>query len=298
MRGERIRRMDRALREFGSSPHARGTHGSAVRRHHLVRFIPACAGNAFRCVALCRWVSGSSPHARGTPDAELRRLDVARFIPACAGNASMRATTRSPQPVHPRMRGERCVTHSMCPAIGGSSPHARGTLPVQPKYFAPTRFIPACAGNANIVLYSAPFISVHPRMRGERCASCAPPFVLNGSSPHARGTPDGNDKPPHVRRFIPACAGNARASLFQWAGMSVHPRMRGERRSYLREILALVGSSPHARGTRWKCFPRPDPGRFIPACAGNACTPPACTLTRAVHPRMRGERGTATTDRG
>ena len=173
-----------------------------------VRFIPACAGNATRrrsahwpasvhprmrgerigLAYLSAALIGSSPHARGTPDAELRRLDVARFIPACAGNASMRATTRSPQPVHPRMRGERCVTHSMCPAIGGSSPHARGTLPVQPKYFAPTRFIPACAGNANIVLYSAPFISVHPRMRGERCASCAPPFVLNGSSPHARGT--------------------------------------------------------------------------------------------------------------
>ena len=107
MRGERKRRM-RILRR-------------------AVRFIPACAGNAFpqerlvisntvhprmrgeRTVAVALWfdLSGSSPHARGTRRYCCSCECIARFIPACAGNASHTDQEEAREAVHPRMRGER-----------------------------------------------------------------------------------------------------------------------------------------------------------------------------------------------
>ena len=86
MRGERRLRIVVFQDVDGSSPHARGTHDLAGRQQHLVRFIPACAGNAWiamngqhqRAVhprmrgERSRFMNGpdiddgSSPHARGT----------------------------------------------------------------------------------------------------------------------------------------------------------------------------------------------------------------------------------------
>ena len=86
MRGERDDIGRLRARAGGSSPHARGTHRDARRRHRRDRFIPACAGNAVPIVpggaaptvhprmrgerSTTRRagdrIGGSSPHARGT----------------------------------------------------------------------------------------------------------------------------------------------------------------------------------------------------------------------------------------
>ena len=152
---------------------------------------------------------GSSPHARGTPKIYQCSVFLGRFIPACAGNATSGFTVGL--------------------YLSGSSPHARGTLAAWRPRSAPPRFIPACAGNARIWLVMSPLPPVHPRMRGERI------FVHDlieenaGSSPHARGTHHAIAHEAVVIRFIPACAGNARAMLVTSNSQSVHPRMRGER---------------------------------------------------------------------
>ena len=72
-------------------------------------------------------------------------------------------------------------------------------------------------------------VSVHPRMRGERSAPSRLILVDDGSSPHARGTPDAHDAETVQRRFIPACAGNACGGARTPSACAVHPRMRGER---------------------------------------------------------------------
>ncbi len=72
--------------------------------------------------------------------------------------------------------------------------------------------------------------------------------------------------------------------------MAVHPRMRGERCTSVTTRRATTGSSPHARGTHDQGQGQGEDGRFIPACAGNACCCPCCCCAWAVHPRMRGER--------
>ena len=76
---------------------------------------------------------------------------------------------------------------------------------------------------------------------------------------------------------------------------AVHPRMRGERGLGRGDCSRDAGSSPHARGTHSRSAHILTHGRFIPACAGNACTSGVTVLASAVHPRMRGERKTIAT---
>ena len=213
-------------------------------------------------------------------------------------------------PVHPRVCGEQLWLPRVPRWIGGSSPRVRGTLtssvtlrcrPVHPRvcgerttpaHRKPTsRFIPACAGNASRPTPSARASGSSPRVRGTLSRRDVRRPMRAGSSPRVRGTRDARRRAVTLRRFIPACAGNAdrmprhacdvrfipacagnampcRADWRQ----SVHPRVCGER------VIAdrargrpRRGSSPRVRGTRQRS---PDAmhamRRFIPACAGNA----------------------------
>ena len=153
------------------------------------------------------------------------------------------------------------------------------------------RFIPACAGNSNVVVPRGDYCDgSSPRVRGTRIrrSRCRP--GTGGSSPRVRGTPVGRataprDTPVHPRvcgelaagagaggsnrRFIPACAGNSSAG---WRGRSacpVHPRVCGELAHTANLRGNLNGSSPRVRGTR----------------------PAPCRARRraTVHPRVCGE---------
>ena len=191
------------------------------------------------------------------------------------------------------MRGERANRRDGIRHRHGSSPHARGTRRVGGAVVAVRRFIPACAGNARTIVDENPGITVHPRMRGERASTLARVSFLNGSSPHARGTPKHRDGLRGIDRFIPACAGNAWIAPTRCSDQSVHPRMRGERMVSPNIVVSPTGSSPHARGTPDEDALRDGHRRFIPACAGNAFPGFFQERIQAVHPRMRGERSGA-----
>ena len=60
---------------------------------------------------------------------------------------------------------------------------------------------------------------------------------------------------------------------------------------YLRWSDASHGSSPLARGTRWRQPPWHQQERFIPAGAGNTEIWASATIPMSVHPRWRGEHG-------
>ena len=218
---------------------------------------------------------GSSPHARGTLNGVLDPQIPLRFIPACAGNARPCYDIRSRVPVHPRMRGERQPISSLKLLFFGSSPHARGTLNSVVDPLLIPRFIPACAGNAFTPAVHQKFVTVHPRMRGERLAALPCAGIFTGSSPHARGTHPGMGVSQLQDRFIPACAGNADERKMTLEGSPVHPRMRGERVPFLAAMRSNTGSSPHARGTRHRAGHARAVARFIPACAGNATSGPS-----------------------
>ena len=176
----------------------------------------------------------------------------------------------------PRVRGTRAIQAWIASNLNGSSPRVRGTRLISSTSDVRSRFIPACAGNA-----------ICRRADGDRGL---------GSSPRVRGTPVARclgtqTDPVHPRvcgervpcppehptipyRFIPACAGNASASVTLRADRGgSSPRVRGTQCSP--PVLTVShGSSPRVRGTRYAPQGSCPHRRFIPACAGNAC----CTV--------------------
>ena len=112
---------------------------------------------------------------------------------------------------------------------------------------------------------------------------------LAGSSPRLRGTRFQPAGPRHIRRFIPAPAGNTAGGAATRTKLSVHPRACGEHLDD-REVWRLgVGSSPRLRGTPLRCCPGPIQQRFIPAPAGNTMLTRSTRRSTAVHPRACGE---------
>ena len=199
-----------------------------------------------------------------------------------------RRPTRSP--VHPRIRGERSSPNPCTTRNSGSSPHTRGTLPVDGTVHPDKRFIPAYAGNASIVTPRRRAMPVHPRIRGERPTSAILGRSQTGSSPHTRGTRPRQGCRSRGRRFIPAYAGNANWAPPRTSAPAVHPRIRGERGPVFQVLGVQLGSSPHTRGTRAICKRSLKYSRFIPAYAGNARDWSRQSGKPSVHPRIRGER--------
>ena len=75
-----------------------------------------------------------------------------------------------------------------------------------------------------------------------------------------------------------------------WVGVAGdHPRIRGEHDHAGVQREKRGGSSPHTRGARPGCLPRPHESRIIPAYAGSTTTPSARGRARWDHPRIRGE---------
>ena len=131
------------------------------------------------------------------------------------------------------------------------------------------RFIPACAGNTRHRPCAPPPLPVHPRVRGEHLSSTTPSAPMRGSSPRARGTHGIGQDVGIAPRFIPACAGNTSNAWTPPSPRPVHPRVRGEHSTMTGSLHLHHGSSPRARGTHVAAGHTVQPGRFIPACAGN-----------------------------
>ena len=178
-------------------------------------------------------------------------------------------------------------------STNGSSPRERGTDKETQELSQAPRFIPACAGNSWHGHLSHGCTPVHPRVRGEQGKSIDTTAAVTGSSPRARGTDHPSCRIAFGRRFIPACAGNSSQTKFTSSACPVHPRVRGEQGDVDRRVVAVAGSSPRARGTGGQVLGRAAGGRFIPACAGNRRRVAAWSTAATVHPRVRGEQGTA-----
>ena len=288
-RGEHSPSRSSHRRAPGSSPLARGTRAHPPGQPRADRFIPARAGNTGGEAGQGEGPAvhprsrgehhgaredrqggvGSSPLARGTLVLVAASVGHRRFIPARAGNTLPRPCPPTATPVHPRSRGEHVATPSSRPPTSGSSPLARGTLVLVAASVGHRRFIPARAGNTDRSGARGRPHPVHPRSRGEHGAARIVRVLDLGSSPLARGTPEGGHPERGAERFIPARAGNTRTT----------PRL----------TRIDAGSSPLARGT-----PITEKGvvllvRFIPARAGNTSWSGIASCAASVHPRSRGE---------
>ena len=179
------------------------------------------------------------------------------------------------------------------PLAYGSSPRARGTQRWSRKVSGDRRFIPARAGNTCRSIAPSCRHTVRPRARGEHYLGVTGwPFAA-GSSPRARGTREEGRGATVRPRFIPARAGNTCSDQSPDPAHSVHPRARGEHPDQEAGDRRGDGSSPRARGTHGRERLLVEGGRFIPARAGNTHAQCVTMAERTVHPRARGEHGTA-----
>ena len=71
---------------------------------------------------------------------------------------------------HPRLRGEKCHYSLRPPILKGSSPLARGKVPVNFCACNPYGIIPACAGKRRQLWDNNAIKRDHPRLRGEKYA--------------------------------------------------------------------------------------------------------------------------------
>ena len=158
-------------RKNGLSPLARGARHSQADPATALRFIPAGAGNTpassvysarspvyprwrgehARLVGVFREIAGLSPLARGTLQQSETSWLAVRFIPAGAGNTEQQVFQMASRAVYPRWRGELPRRLAQQSRPRGLSPLARGTLEMTKNARRRNRFIPAGAGNSNLV---------------------------------------------------------------------------------------------------------------------------------------------------
>ena len=194
--------------DCGSSPLARGTFHCLSRRLHLLRLIPARAGN-MRCSTpppqhssahprsrrehwsnpiLPSEAIDSPPLARGTLRGAFSMSKTPRLIPARAGNTRPALTEPFARSAHPRSRGEHKLANAWSVCFMGSSPLARGTPYPLDEHQKNMRLIPARAGNTSSSSAKPSLTSAHPRSRGEHWDMAMLMTQRAGSSPLARGT--------------------------------------------------------------------------------------------------------------
>ena len=118
------------------------------------------------------------------------------------------------------------------------------------------------------------------------------PFkAAKGSPPHTRGKVICYPEDCPAYRITPAYAG--KSQFLHWCSGQTgdHPRIRGEKNSWVKTASLHGGSPPHTRGKENTAPPgQPGPG-ITPAYAGKRLTSLGRSLRPLDHPRIRGEKG-------
>ena len=213
-------------------------------------------------------MSGSSPLARGLLDIHAGDVPGRGIIPACAGFTILSSFLEIGRRDHPRLRG-----------VYASEYTEKLHLP---------RIIPACAGFTE---HRRPLLredSDHPRLRGVYSYCIFRLWYSPGSSPLARGLLSSFLDTGRSFGIIPACAGFTIMVGEESMRARDHPRLRGVYRGWRVDGWRVPGSSPLARGLRYRTGYSWDNGGIIPACAGFTDAGYAREDNDEDHPRLRG----------
>ena len=170
----------------------------------------------------------------------------------------------------------------------GSSPLARGLLPVNAGVVAICRIIPARAGFTTPAQPPEPTGSDHPRSRGVYSTTGARRPRRPGSSPLTRGLLQVAGVAPAQHRIIPARAGFTRPRLARPTTRRDHPRSRGVYCELSAHDVTCTGSSPLARGLPRTGRAGRRRSRIIPARAGFTRRQSDLLGWGQDHPRSRG----------
>ena len=132
--------------DTGLSPRVRGSPDEVLRVERGAGSIPACAGGALHRACASWSGSGLSPRVRGSPGGVGVGGGGPRSIPACAGEPVAIGGRPAPLWVYPRVCGGAHGSPFGLTVMPGLSPRVRGSPRGRSRHCAPTRSIPACAG--------------------------------------------------------------------------------------------------------------------------------------------------------
>ena len=213
-------------------------------------------------------MTGSSPLARGSRRRRRRQHRPRRIIPARAGFTRQLRPGGPLGSDHPRSRGVHDIVPSGLTRSHGSSPLARGSLLAADASTLRIGIIPARAGFTRRRRSPPADGRDHPRSRGVHDVVRVNPWTIIRIIPARAGFTPGRSLPPRPLRD--------------------HPRSRGVHQGVPTQLLAIIGSSPLARGSRhWGQRLQGDEG-IIPARAGFTQGPSPCSWLPPDHPRSRG----------
>ena len=170
---------------------------------------------------------GLSPRVRGNRHGASGVWRDTGSIPACAGEPQESVSSRASSTVYPRVCGG--TKPSICsPWMSeGLSPRVRGNRSMSTPSWAPTRSIPACAGEPAQAVDEQGQEWVYPRVcGGTRRAEGRFAFRV-GLSPRVRGNRYAPVRQRHHRGSIPACAGEPGRTGCRCHWPAVYPRVCG-----------------------------------------------------------------------
>ena len=110
---------------------------------------------------------------------------------------------------HPRIRGEKQVSHVRCQSALGSPPHTRGKVILFSIYGVIDRITPAYAGKSGCGVVGVGGKQDHPRIRGEKLVQELRCKSHQGSPPHTRGKGCFFLFKQNIDRITPAYAGKS-----------------------------------------------------------------------------------------
>ena len=210
----------------GSSPRAGFTKPSASAKSVTTDHPRACGVYVMLPSVMVR-TGGSSPRVRGLRHPGAAEQLDGGIIPARAGFTQrlvQRAVWRGD---HPRACGVYAPVAPRRWYAAGSSPHARGLLPLAVLLDGAVGIIPARAGFTPPGPCTSCVTGDHPRTRGVYYWEQYGKPVAEGSSPHARGLLGHVGGVVAVGGIIPARAGFTPQGQLPHACTTDHPRTRG-----------------------------------------------------------------------
>ena len=150
---------------------------------------------------------GPSPRGRGNRMDRFKSIDSEGTIPAWAGEPACRSSASTGGKDHPRVGGGTEQFPACRRQMQGPSPRGRGNRFQNGAWSAPSRTIPAWAGEPNRRWGGRHDTGDHPRVGVGTALSAPAPGAIEGPSPRGRGNRQQARVFPAPDRTIPAWAG-------------------------------------------------------------------------------------------
>ena len=190
---------------------------------------PAYAGKKIEDAKFYIDMAGSPPRMRGKGPPTILTYMYFRITPAYAGKSHFCCAGAVRAWDHPRICGEKiCVQCSQGYPIG-SPPHMRGKAAIAARQAPAAMITPAYAGKRSAGLLPSIRWWDHPRICGEKAASCPSLVLPRGSPPHMRGKASAQTAEQQAGRITPAYAGKSSETFQKQRQTEDHPRICGEK---------------------------------------------------------------------